>query len=328
MKSRRELDRLLVTLDVDVQTLAFCELRRGRRLVAPPVNAIMMHYVLQGTMHLAIPGMKPLVCNPGCIALIPPAVPLHVTADDGPASDVVATEHCSVTRDGILFCDAAEGGVGDLRYVSGLVLASFSGSFGLFDTLKKPISQHLGDIELVRHAYSSMLDELAHPQLGARALTSALMKACMVLVIRQFMATAGPRTLLLESLPDKRFANAIDVVLARPADHHTLHSMAEAAGMSRSSFGMGFSKAFGMSAMEFVAKTRLYHAAQLLRSTPLPVKTIAGTVGFSSRSHFSRTFKAAYGEDPTAFRSKVGHGATDPPAPRGGPREDFGLGLD
>jgi transcriptional regulator GlxA family with amidase domain len=173
-----------------------------------------------------------------------------------------------------------------------------------------------------------MLDELANPQLGARALTSALMKACMVLVIRAFMATAGPRTLLLESLPDMRFAKAIDAVLDAPAADHTLLTMAQAAGMSRSSFGTGFSKAFDMSPMEFVARTRLYHAAQMLRSTPLPVKTIAGTVGFCSRSHFSRAFKAAYGEDPTAFRSKHANGATDPPAPLHGSRSDFGLALE
>ncbi len=105
-----------MTLDVDVQTLAFCELRRGLRLVAPPVDAIMIHYVLAGTMHMTIPGHEPLVCLPGSIVLIPPAMPLHVAGDGGPSSDVIAEEHCFISRDGVLFCDAADGGVGDLRY--------------------------------------------------------------------------------------------------------------------------------------------------------------------------------------------------------------------
>jgi AraC-like DNA-binding protein len=313
MTAQSQLDRLLVTLDVDVQTLAFCELRRGRRLVAPPIDAIMMHYVLQGTMHMSIPGFEPLVCGPGSIALIPPAVPLHVAADDGPASDVLATEHCSITRDGVLFCDIADGGVGDLRYVSGIVLASFSGSFGLFDRLNRPIAQQISHSEVVRHAYSTMLDELARPRLGARALTSALMKACMVLVLRQFIEEEAPHSVLLVSLADPRFRSTIEAVLDRPKDPHTIGTLAASAGMSRSSFCRQFQTAFGMSPIDFVAKTRLYHAAQLLRSTPLPVKVIAGTVGFSSRSHFSRAFKAAYGTDPTAFRANVAAGAIDPP---------------
>ena len=313
MKFQSDLDRLLVTLDVDVQTLAFCELRRGRRLVAPPIDALMVHYVLEGTMHMTIPGSEPVVCPAGSIALIPPAVPLHVTADEEPAYDVDATEHCTIGRDGVLVCDVADGGSGDLRYVSGIVLASFSGSFGLLDKVKSPIIQHLGEIEIVRQSYEVMLNEMAKSQVGARALTSALMKACLVLLIRQFISRPGPRGIWMESLPDPRFSRLIAAILDRPSAHHSLEGMAAVAGMSRSRFAKQFRDAFGMSPMTFVAKARLHHAAQLLRSTPLPIKVIAGTAGFASRSHFSRTFKSAYGTDPSAFRELHGVGAADPP---------------
>jgi AraC-like DNA-binding protein len=273
----------------------------------------MMHYVLEGTMHMTVEGFEPLVCPPGSIALIPPNTPLHVAADDGPAVDVPATEHCTITRDGVLLCDIADGGVGDLRYVSGIVLASFSGSFGLFDRLKQPIAQRIAHNETVRHAYSTMLDELSRPQLGARALTSALMKACMVLVLRQFIASEGTNSGLLAALADTRFRKAIDAVLERPAEQHSIKSLAAYAGMGSSAFSRQFGEAFGMAPMQFVGKTRLYHAAQLLRSTPLPIKLIAHTVGFASRSHFSRTFRDAYGMDPTAFRESVASGAINPP---------------
>lgn len=313
MTDHKELDRLLVTLDVDVQTLAFCELRRGRRLVAPPVDAIMMHYVLAGTMHMTVEGFEPMECGPGCIAIIPPSVPLYVVADEGPASDMLATEHCAISRDGVLFCDMADGGVGDLRYVSGMVLASFSGSFGLFDRLREPISQNLGSVAIVRHAYELMLEELGRPALGARALTSALMKACLVLVLREFLEASDSRGALLDSLMDPRLSRPVRDVLDRPRAPHTLDSLAASAGMSRSAFSRRFHQAFATSPMDFVARTRLHHSAQLLRSTPLPVKLIAATVGFGSRSHFSRAFKSAYGLDPTAYREQAGKAATDPP---------------
>ena len=308
-----DLDRLLVTLDVDVHTLAFCHLQRGRRLLAPPVDAIMVHYVLEGTMHLAIPGNEVLVCGPGCIAVIPPSVPLYVAADDDPRVDVDATEHAYVAREGVLMFDEANGDVGDLRYVSGVVLASFAGSFGLFDRLDKPIRQHLGDLEIVRNAYKIMLEEMEQPALGARALTSALMKACLVLFLRHFMAGADPQRVPLVSLSDPRLSKAVDEVLARPSAGHSVASMAASAGMSRATFSRRFPAEFAMRPMEFVAKTRLHHAAQLLRTVPVPVKVIAGIAGFASRSHFSRAFKASYGLNPTAYREKYKHGAVDPP---------------
>lgn len=86
------------------------------------------------------------------------------------------------------------------------------------------------------------------------------------------------------------------------------------AGMSRSTFAKQFQHTFSMTPGQFISKTRLYHAAKLLRSTPLPVKLIAATSGFASRSHFSRAFRAAYGVDPTAFRENVREVALDPPA--------------
>jgi AraC-like DNA-binding protein len=313
MKPDSELDRLLVTLDVDVQTLAFCELRRGRRLVAPPIDAIMMHYVLAGRMHVSVPGSDPIICGPGSVVLIPPRMHLHVSTDDNPTSDVIATSHCSVTRDGMLFCDAAEGGTGDLRYVSGIVLASFSGSFGLFDKLVKPIFHDIGNVELVRQAYTVMLDELESPSLGARALTSALMKACLVIVLREFLKSASPESSWLAALSNPRLNAAVQQVLDQPQQAHSVTSLAACVGMSRSAFARHFTDTFGMSPMAFVGKTRLFHGAQLLRSTPLPVKVIAAASGFASRSHFSRAFKASYGMDPTTFREEAGAGAIDSP---------------
>jgi transcriptional regulator GlxA family with amidase domain len=54
--------------------------------------------------------------------------------------------------------------------------------------------------------------------------------------------------------------------------------------------------------MQFVAKVRLDHARELLRTTDLPVKVVAARVGFQDRSHFSRAFRQAHGADPSQYR--------------------------
>ena len=54
--------------------------------------------------------------------------------------------------------------------------------------------------------------------------------------------------------------------------------------------------------MDFVQKVRLRVAARLLTTTDLPIKVIANSIGYASRSYFSRAFRAAYGADPKTFR--------------------------
>jgi AraC-like DNA-binding protein len=325
MRSKHDLDRLLVTMDVAVQHFAVCEIRSGRRLVGAPVDAIMIHYVLDGTMHMSIPGQETIVCGPGCVALIPPGMQPSMTADQEPATEVIGIEHASISREGLLVMDAADGGAGDVRIAAGLVMASLSGSFGLLDKLRVPIAENMSDSVIVRQAYALMLEEISRPGLGTRALTSALMKTCLLMVLRRFFARPGADQALIGALADPRLASAVAMVLDRPSAPHTVATLAEKAGMSRSTFARQFNDAFQMSPMEFVAKTRLYHAAELLRSTKLPIKVVAASIGFSSRSHFSRAFRDAYGSDPSAFRISEGEAALDSPRPLRGSRARFGL---
>lgn len=325
MPSRDDLDRLLVTMDVAVQKFAVCEVRRGRRLVGAKVDAIMIHYVLAGTMHMTIKGQPTIVCGPGCVAIIPPGMEPSMTADGEDSLDVIGAEHCSIRGDGLLVFDAACGKAGDLRIVAGIVVASVSRSFGIFEKLRAPICEDMADCAFVRQAYAMMLDEIERPELGGGAMTGALMKACLVMVIRRFLTRPEADMLIAGALGDPRLASAIAAVLNQPSAPHNVRSLAAAAGMSRAAFARKFNESFAMGPMEFVAKTRLRHAAELLRSSRLPVKVVAASIGFASRSHFSRAFRDAYGQDPTAFRTTEGRIALDAPAPLRGSRARYAL---
>jgi transcriptional regulator GlxA family with amidase domain len=94
------------------------------------------------------------------------------------------------------------------------------------------------------------------------------------------------------------------LILEKPRAPLSVAELAAAAGMSRTAFTKAFSDAFGQTPMDFVQKTRLHRAAQLFAFTPLPVKVIAGSTGFGSRSHFSHAFRRAYHSDPTAYRKR------------------------
>lgn len=298
------LDRLLTTMDVAVDAFAICEVRHGLRLIGGASAAVEVHYVLSGTLHLTVGDGPEIRCGPGSIVVVPAGLHQVLAADATPASatDVLAADNCTPTRSGMLLFDAADGGVGDVRVVCGLIAANISGSFGLLDAVKQPLIEDLSDLAMVRQSYATMLDEISGGGLGARALTGALMKACLVVLLRRHFASAGQGSSVLSSLRDPRLGKAVACVLERPAAAHSVASLAGVAGMSRSAFAREFSHNLAMSPMAFVARTRLHHAAELLAATRLPVKVIAASVGFASRSHFSRAFSAAYGDDPSGYR--------------------------
>jgi len=227
---------------------------------------------------------------------------------------VSAAEHCTMTREGMMMFDATGGGMsgvgGDLRVVCGLIMASISGSFGLLDAVTRPIVEDLREVPIVRQGFALMLDEISAPTLGSRALIGALMKACVVMLLRRHFAGSGHDFGVLSSLRDPRLGKAVAAVLDKPAAPHSVASLACVAGMSRSAFAREFSHSLAMSPMAFVARTRLHHGAELLRSTKLPVKLIAASIGFASRSHFSRAFASAYGADPSRFRSERAQGSS------------------
>ena len=321
----RNLDRLLVTLDVAVEAFAICEVRQGYRLIGKPANAIEVHYVLAGTMFLMTPDAPTVMCGPGSIVIVPPNTPQAIAAVEGPAIDVPAAENCKMTRDGLLLFDAADGAAGDLRVVCGLIMASFSGSFGLLDQIKTPLVADLNDMEIVRQAFAIMLEEINQPKLGTRALTGALMKTCLVMLLRRHFEADSPHLVFLADARDPRLGQAVAAVLDKPAATHTVASLAAKASMSRSMFARDFQESFKMSPMEFVAKTRLHHAAEMLRSTDVAIKVIAASIGFASRSHFSRAFRSAYGTDPSNFRKTVTTPGLDAPRALRGSRADFAL---
>src|SRR5258708_15219186 len=56
------LERLFLKFDVDVQAMAICRVSKGVRLHFSPLSAIEVHYVLEGTMHLTVPGAASIFC--------------------------------------------------------------------------------------------------------------------------------------------------------------------------------------------------------------------------------------------------------------------------
>jgi transcriptional regulator GlxA family with amidase domain len=64
-----------------------------------------------------------------------------------------------------------------------------------------------------------------------------------------------------------------------------------------------FADVAGVGFRSYLRRLRMSKAAELLAATPLPVKEIAGRVGYGDASQFSKAFKRTYGISPSQCRA-------------------------
>jgi len=311
----RTLDRLLTTLDVDLHAFALCEVQAGHRLVFDPMEAVVVHYVLAGMGSIRLTNGSEATLRPDRIVIVPPRLGQALEAPGAvgtpPPRDVPADERCAALEAGGMVRFLVGETPPGLVVACGTVSASYGGGFGLFDALSAPLAADAAELPGAAPAFQLLLTELSRPHVGTQALTQALMTQCLVLLLRRELARDGGSP-LFAAMREPRLLRAVLRVLEQPAAPHSLASMAALAGMSRSSFAERFPAVYGESPLEFVQRVRLRHAATLLGATDLPVKVVAASVGYASRSHFSRSFRAAFGVDPSTYRQIKAEGGVVP----------------
>lgn len=80
--------------------------------------------------------------------------------------------------------------------------------------------------------------------------------------------------------------------------------LARMENLSSSRYHALFRQQTGTSPVRYIARLRMQHACQLLRSTDLSVNRIGEMVGYRDPHFFSKLFKSHMGVSPTEYRSK------------------------
>ena len=107
-------------------------------------------------------------------------------------------------------------------------------------------------------------------------------------------------------LTDDQLRRAIDYIYDHMGEALDLGSISRAAGLSAFHFARLFKAATGDSPFQFVTRTRMERAKELLRKTRLPISDIAERVGYRQPSHFSARFRSVLGFRPDAYRKSTG----------------------
>jgi PAS domain S-box-containing protein len=79
-------------------------------------------------------------------------------------------------------------------------------------------------------------------------------------------------------------------------------TLAQIAGLSTTQLDRRMRKVYHLSTAQFVRKSRIAHAVDLLRTTNRPIVDIALDCGYGDQTSLSRQFRATVGMPPAAFR--------------------------
>ena len=149
------------------------------------------------------------------------------------------------------------------------------------------------------------LKELVAQEVGAKAMSAALLKQVIVALVRRSLSSLNLWVERFSILGDPKITRAFADMAARPGANHTVDSLAQTACMSRSAFFAQFAKLIGRSPMDILRDLRLRQAALQLTATKLTIEQIASNSGYVSRSSFVRSFRKAYDVAPLEYRAEA-----------------------
>ena len=106
---------------------------------------------------------------------------------------------------------------------------------------------------------------------------------------------------------DAVIANCQEWLGSHYADRSPVSGMMKLSGLPERSFIRRFTKATGMSPLDYVHALRLEEAKQMLEMDDLMIEAIANEVGYEDASFFGRLFRRKVGLTPAQYRRRFGH---------------------
>lgn len=298
------LDKLCEHLEITVRPFAVCSVHEGEQLMLGPRDEATVHYVLAGRGTLAFPEFSEFNLRPGT-AIIAPTGSLHEVRCAETREEVpIHVRRCEPAALGLAAVgQQPEEVVAGMVILCGTVDVTYRYLNDFYDYLPAPIIIQASADDPISRAFDEIVREMAAPRPGTGAMLSALFQQCFIEILRRQERCEDSPLKWLAALDDPRLNKVVDQIIDKPGDHYSLDLLADRCQMSRTSFAERFQKAFGRTAMDFVREVRLRGAAKLLRQTQEPTKSIAGKMGYASRSNFSHAFHEFYGVAPADYRS-------------------------
>lgn len=159
---------------------------------------------------------------------------------------------------------------------------------------------------MLRWVVDRLTDELEAPRAGTPLMARHLANIMFVQVLRDFAASEdAPPVGWLRALSDSRIGAALKLMHGDVARRWTVGRLAEAVGLSRSTFAARFKEVVGVPPLDYLLQWRMRLACNALRTNGRTVSSVALSLGYESESAFSNTFKRVVGQSPSQYRQSA-----------------------
>jgi AraC-like DNA-binding protein len=306
--SPADLNNLLGALEVDVVALTEIFVPRGYRAEMGMIDAPGIHYNLRGAGQISINRGPRIPLTPHLLIIVPPKTPFAVEVEGGELPLRLMNRDCWTRDEGVLRVKVPDEKA-ELVQICGFFDASFGQSIGLFRDLREPVIEQFEPTDKIDIKLQEAMEELTSQEVGAGAMTASLLRQVIVALVRKSLKSSQSWTDRFSILADKQITRAFADMAARPGRAHTVETLSQSAGLSRSAFMARFSEIFGRSPMNVLRDLRMRQAALELTTTSTPVEIVAHNAGYESRSSFVRAFQKAYDRDPSNYRESAKTGA-------------------
>jgi AraC-like DNA-binding protein len=147
--------------------------------------------------------------------------------------------------------------------------------------------------------------EASRPLPGSRSMLPRLTELMFVEILRKHMQSLSADEVgWFAAFNDPVTGAALKCVHAMPFKDWSVESLAREIGASRTVLAERFKHFLDQPPMQYLAQWRLQLAAQSLKSSDLPLKTVAEQSGYESEAAFSRAFKRYFGLPPGDWRRR------------------------
>ena len=149
------------------------------------------------------------------------------------------------------------------------------------------------------HKNTSSTSEKNH---SSHTVLSKLLLAELLIYIKEYIEVLEQKEYESHQIVNNKVDKIIKYICKHYTEDLTLTSIAEQFYISPFYLSKIFKRSTNLSIVEYINSLRIRQAKELLETTSTKIAEIAEIVGFSSSSHFSRTFKLVTGLSPQQYK--------------------------
>lgn len=166
---------------------------------------------------------------------------------------------------------------------------------------------HISDAEKKEFSWlesitNLVIQEAGKEQSGSHVIVNKLGEILFIHALRAYILANKNKTGFMAAMQDERIGEVLKAIHKAPERDWQLASLAQVAGMSRTSFSNKFKSVMGMTSLNYITQWRILQAQELLLESDKSVGEIADEVGYQSEAAFNRVFKKRVLQTPLKFR--------------------------